>query len=293
MSQTLADFIDAAWNDHAADPQAVAARLPEARGLIEREPDQVGDFLGLAEHLLLGHLADPDAMEPWLAMAEPLVAHRPDAMPALARARLATRLLRGDEPQSAHEAVTLRVRACGTAVNGLAARGEIARARRLLEHAASLARADGGSDAVKALAAAFNNLASQLLDGARGPDADALMLEAAQASRETWAEVGTWINVERGEYVLALCAAAVGDGARAVGHACACLDLCAANEADAFETCFGQEALARGLLAAGEHDAAAAALQAMRALLPRIEDEGNRAFAQSSLDKLQAVVNPA
>jgi hypothetical protein len=294
MSETIAEFIDAAWNDHVADPRGVAARLPAARPLLERDPAQVGAFLQLAEHLLLGHLGDADAIRSWLDWAEPLVAQHPDAVPALARARLAARLLRGDVPNPGEQPAAMQVRALGTAINGLAARGDIARARRLLDTAATRARAPGaGADALKALAASYNNLASQLLDGARSPQADALMLEAAQASRDTWAEAGTWLNVERGDYGLALCAAAVGDGATSVGHARACLSICAANDADAFERFFGHEALARGLLARGERAAAASELPTMHTLLAAIDDDGNRAYAQSCLDKLQGLVNPA
>lgn len=292
MNQTIADFIDAAWNDHVTDPHGVAARLSDARPLLEAEPQQVGAFLQLAEHLLLGHLGDADAMTQWLDLAEPLVARHPDAAPSLQRARLAARLLRGGELQAGEQPPAMQVRALGTAINGVAAGGDVPRARRLLDTAARVARAPGAGDhALKALAAACNNLASQLLDGPREPSADSLMIDAAQASRDTWAETGTWMNVERGEYLLALCAAAVGDTARAVGHAQACLAICDANQADAFERFFGHEALARARRVRGE--SAEAELATLRTLLADIADAGDRSYAQSCLDKLQAFVNPA
>lgn len=293
MSQNIAEFIDAAWTEHAADPRGVATRLADAQPLLEREPRQVGAFLWIAEHLLLGHLGDADAMEPCLALAAPLVAQQADAQPAFDRARLATRVMRGGDPRAGEYPGAIRVRACATVANALAVRGDFSGARRLLDVAATLARADGGADALKGLAAGQHNVATHLQDGPRGADADALMMEAARASRDTWAEAGTWLNVERGEYVLASCAATMGDGAAATGHARACLDICAAHDADAFERFFGHEALVRGLLAAGDRAAAAAELPALRTLLGGIADEGDRRYAAGCLDKLQALVNPA
>jgi hypothetical protein len=289
MNDDLQTLLDAAWDAHAADPRGVAARLSAAMPQLEREPAQVAPFLQFAEHLLLGHLGDPDALEPWLALAAP----HPEAAPALQRARLAAHLMRGGELEPGAQPPAVQVRAIGTAANGFAARGDIARARRLLDVAATLARAPGApADALKALAAGYNNLASQLLEGPREPPTDALMMDTARASRDTWREAGTWLNVERGEYLLARCAAAIGDGATAAGHAEACLSICADNDADAFERFFGHEALAHALAARGDRAAAGAQCEAMRTLLPAVADD-LRAHAQSSLDKLQRLVNPA
>lgn len=287
MSEGIAGFIDAAWNDHAADPRGVAARLAAARPLLEAQTAQVGEFLWLAEHVLLGHLGDADAMQPWLDVTAPLVALHPDAAPAFERARLATRLLNGALPVVGEEPPAVQVRALGSAVNGSIARGDSVRALHLLDHAAAIGRAPGaGAEALKALAAAYNNLASHMLDAPRDGERDALMMQAAQGSRDTWREAGTWLNVERAEYLLALCAAAIGDGENAVGHARECLTICEANDADAFERFFAREALGRSLIAAGDHAAARRELVAMQALLGSI-DEDSRGYAQSALDKLE------
>lgn len=286
MSEGIADVIDAAWNDHATDSRGVAARLTAARPLLEREPAQVGAFMWLAEHLLLAHLADPDAMEPWIAVAGPLVAQQPDAAPALERARLATRLLRGAELKPGEQTPAVQVRALGTLANGLGMRGDGAAARRLLDQAAALARAPGaGPDALKGLAAAYHNVASHLIDGVRDVQLDGLMMDAARGSRDTWREAGTWLNVERGEYQLALCAAAIGDSAQAVAHARACLAICEQNDADAYERFFGHEVLGRALVASGDRAAAREQLAAMHSLLDSIA-AADRAYPQSAFDKL-------
>jgi len=257
MTDDLSAFLEAAWNDHAADPAAVVARLPAARPLLEREPAQWPAFLQFAEHLLLGHLGDADAIEPWLALA----AAHPEATPALARPRLAAALLRRAELTTAPGPAALRVRAAGSAASGLATRGETDRARAVLDAAAALACGpDGDDDTHKALAAAYNNFASQLLDAPRDAAADTLMRHAAEQALVSWRAAGTWLHEERALYLLARCTAAVGDAAAAEAHARACLALCAAHEADAFERLYGHEALVHALLARGDRTQASAAL---------------------------------
>jgi hypothetical protein len=296
MNPTIAPFIEKAWDDHVSDSAGVAARFAGAMPLLEREPVHTADFVGIVEHVLLAHLGDADAMEPWLARLAPLVERQPEAKPAFDRAQLATRLLRGaSDPGDGAAAV--RVRARGTAANGSIVRGDPARARELLMSGASVAREAGDPDSLKALAASFNNLARELLDQPRDAPRpapfDALMMEAAALSRSTWAEVGTWMNVERADYLLALCAARLGDGAQAVAHARSCLTICEANAADAFECFFAQQALGVSAMASGDRAGAREALSRMRALIGAIDDAGNRAYAQSTLDTLQSTVDPA
>jgi len=291
MSSTpVADLIEQAWNEHTADAAAVAAQLDAARPLLQTEPEQIVPFIQISEHVLLGHLGDVVAMERWCAQLTSIAAARPDAQPSLERLRLAMNLMRGGVAPTGL-APPLAVRAHGTAINGLAAQGDLAHARELLASASSLARNAGDADSIKALAATFNNLASQLLDGPRDDAADALMLEAARLSRSTWSEVGNWLNLERADYLLALCAAKVGDGPQAVSHARSCLALCDANDADAFERFFAHQALGEALRVRGDRGGVQEALGVMQALIGRIADEADRAYAQSALDKLQAAAS--
>jgi hypothetical protein len=286
-TNTLDDAINQVWSEHGDDLRAAVVRLDAVRGLLDESPDKLGDFVDIAEHVLLGHLADVDTWASWLAHLAPLVERHVGAQAAFDRAHIASRLLRGGSAKPGEAALPLLIRAHGTAANGAAARGDVARARELLECAIALAR-DGGddADAVKALAASSNNLATQLLDGPRGPAADALMMEAATLSRSRWGEVGTWLHAERGEYILALCAAAVGDGAKATGHARECLAICKANDADAFERFFGHEALGRSRLACGDRIGMHEQLGAMRALIGTIAED-LRVHAHAALAGLE------
>ena len=292
MGATAMDrFIEQGWNDHVNDAAGVAARLAQARPLLDAEPEKAADFARLAEHVLLGHLGDAAAMAPWLERLAPIAEQRAELAPTLERARAACALLRGEAPAADRITLPALIQAHGTAACGFAARGDAAQARRLLQSAATLAGdAQGDALATKALAASCNNLASQLLDGAREPAADALMMETAALSRDTWATVGSWLNAERAEYLLALCAAAIGDGAKAAAHAGACAAICEANAADAFERFFAQEAMARAMLAQADRAAAGTALSCMRELIQGIDDEANRAYAQDVLAKTATAV---
>lgn len=82
----------------------------------------------------------------------------------------------------------------------------------------------------RTIAVASNNLGWELHDlPARTPPEDALMQLAARMSLECWLECGNWINAERGHYLNALVANAVGDPASGLAHADAALAIIAAN----------------------------------------------------------------
>jgi hypothetical protein len=65
---------------------------------------------------------------------------------------------------------------------------------------------------------------------------------------------------------------------------------CETNSADAFEIFFAREAMAKALLTSGDRHAADKDSQRMQALLMQIADEGQRAQASSTLDKLIALM---
>lgn len=275
---SVADFIELAWNEHVSDEAGVASRIEAQAPRLAEAPEQLGAFLGLAQHVLIGHRGDAPAMERCL-QSLPRVAADEAASAAMGAARLAAALMRDAATPAGAVAAPAAIRAHGNAACGHASRGNAAAARALLDSAAALAREDDAA-ALKALAACHHNLAAQLQEAGSSPATDGLMMHAAAESRRVWSKAGTWINVERADYMLSLCAATIGDTAKAIAHARSCLAICEANDADAFERFFAHEALAR----AGEDKPAQ--VQAMGELLARIDDEGNRAYAQSVLDKL-------
>lgn len=285
----IASFIERAWNDHVSDLPAVMARFGEGFALLEEAPTELNGFLQLAEHLHIVHHGDAAGMQAVLDRTASLLAAQPEAVTTVDKARLSMQLLREESTAGVTLPLPATIRAHGSAVCGFASRGETAKARRLLQATASLARdadAAARSDATRAWAASCNNLATLLLDIPRSKEADALMLEAAASARSAWGEVGTWLNVERADYVVSICHAAVGDGAKATEHAQSCAAICEANAADAFERFFAHEAMAKALLAQGHQDAAQGEARRMEALLADIVDDGNRAYARSVLASL-------
>jgi hypothetical protein len=151
--------------------------------------------------------------------------------------------------------------------------------------AAAAAPADG--DAQKALAACWNNIALQLESEPRHPATDPLMMDAARNSRDAWSRAGTWVNVERADYFLARCAAALGDGAQSLRHAQSCMAICLAHDADAYERFFGHEALAHAHALLGDTTAARQEQARMQALMADVPDD-SRAYCQGCIDKLAA-----
>jgi hypothetical protein len=112
------------------------------------------------------------------------------------------------------------------------------------------------------------------------------MLEAAQQSHGHWSRCGGWLEVERADWQLAMCAAAAHDGPLALGHARAGLAACGAYGADDYEFCFAWQALAMAALAAGESDLACEAREAMAYRLNLLPDAGDRAYGAKCLAQI-------
>ena len=120
---------------------------------------------------------------------------------------------------------------------------------------------------------------------ARSADDRALMILSAQSARRHWERAGTWLEVERAEYRLAMTWLQAGDVAQARQHAQACLDIVAANEGAALERFFGWEALGVVERAAGNASAHAAALERVRAEFDELSSD-DQSWCKESLDKL-------
>jgi len=85
---------------------------------------------------------------------------------------------------------------------------------------------------------------------------------------------------------VAMCAAAAGDGPRALGHARAGLAACGANRADDYEFCFAWQALALAALAAGDVALAREARDAMAERLSLLTDAGDQAYGADCLAQI-------
>jgi hypothetical protein len=280
-----------AWDDHAADPPGVLARV-QAEG-----PPRAGDdaavaaLARLAAHLHGTHLAQWEAgrafqatlsAHPAAGAAAREAAALHDAALALAAEGAGTR---SDDaaatPPSAH------VRALALAADHLHAHDSTAAAARLAQAQAladALPLADN-DPACRALAVAGNNIAAALEELPQRDAAQrALMLAAAEAGRRWWARAGTWLQVERADHRLASCHLAAGDPAAARTHALACLARVREHGDPPLERFFGLEVLARAARALGDEPqrrAAVAGAQAAFAELPASDQGWCRATLQA------------
>lgn len=248
-------FLEAAWRDHGDRPEEVARRLEEGYALIE-SPAQVAAFARILAHVDGEHCA---RWRDGVARLVRLRGHRlwnedSDAPVVVRRLIAALELAGGGQAEPGLDEAD-RAHAHAVASAALNAQGRLGAAIRHLR-AANTAAASGireGDPAVRALAVASNNLAAALEEKSSRDDGETrAMLDAAASGRAYWARAGTWLEVERAEYLLAKCHVAAGDGATALVHAARCVELCAHNDADAFERFFAQSALAFAHTAVGD-----------------------------------------
>jgi hypothetical protein len=282
----LRAWLDDAWDRHATDTARVADELLAHAPTLPDDADGAG-VLRLAAHVLLTHAADATAMQRLLDALPPHATLEAAARPA----RWALAQLQGTPAPPCSDAE--RWSGLESVAMVLAARGQAAQAqqRLLAEEAAAAAHAE--QPARRAFAASANNVAGALRDAPRGDAAtDALMLAAAQLARRAWERAGTWLHVERADYQLAMCHAALGQGAAAVTHAQACIDRCNAEGAEPDELFFAHECAAHAQHAAGN----AAALQQhraqMQALLARVDDAEMRRYCAETLARTPGTDRP-
>ena len=300
----LDSFLDQAWADHATQPAAVAARLAEGVALAQTD-EQVAQLAFLAQHVQgqhLGRWTDGLALQQQLA-ALPQVLPGGATAQALHRHATVMQLAGGLATLPAGTPAAERARFDALTAAALAL-FDSPRASVLLHQADTTCAALPDADAsVRALAVSGNNTAATLHDeAALSAEQQALMLQAAAVARSAWARAGTWLEVERAEYRLALCHARAGDIDTARQHANTCLALVQAQgqaqaqgqgdgqthepAAPALEHFFGYEALARVEAAAGQADAHAAAVSQAAAWFKQLS-EADRAWCNLVLQALQ------
>lgn len=136
----------------------------------------------------------------------------------------------------------------------------------------------------KPLAAALNNVVSLLLDH---PDASAAdtayrrsLLDGARVARTLWQRVGTWLNDERANYLVALCANRVEDWPAAQLAAEGALDTIRKNGAEEVDRAFILLELARALAAQGLPSEAETARNTAQALARDFDGDLREWFEQ-------------
>lgn len=281
-------WLDAAWEEHATRAAIVAARIAGEGLPLARSDAHVAALMRLAHHVYGDHLGR------WIEGRQ-LLFQLGTSDPAGPAAGVALRvfdaslaLAGGLEDLRGVMSPSERIRVGAHATGALAER-DPPRAGSLLREAAlafdteALPNAD---PACRAIAINGNDIAMTLSEKLMRSDGERdLMLLGARIARDYWARAGTWLEVERAEYRLAISWLKAPDLAAARRHARRCLDLVREHEAPALEWFFGYEALALVERALGNAPAAARAVQDMKAAFERL-DEADREWCRPSLDKV-------
>lgn len=279
------NFVDQAWSDHAEQPAAVAARLTEGLRLVKGD-DDVSRLAMLAHHVLGEHLRQwVDAMAFLTALASRGL-HGEGGAATLARCQASLGLCSDVKYEFPTMGESDRCRATAMAACNLAA-VDPARAATLLEDAAVRASTlPDGDPGVRSLAAFSNNMAGTLRELAPlSTEQRDVMIRSAQIARVQWERAGTWREVERAEYRLAVCWLAAGDANLAMQHAQTCNSIVQQNGSEPLELFFAAEALALSAQALGDelsHRRAIATAQAAFAAL----QPADQAWCRTTLEKL-------
>lgn len=130
----------------------------------------------------------------------------------------------------------------------------------------------------------LNNLVWRDLGrGDRTPDDDQRMIDAAHASLWHWAQVGTAVNLARGEWMCAHVYTVVGRSEPALHHANRSLATCEAEGLGDFDLVYGYEGMARALAVAGDLEGAATYRQRALDAVADVVDEEDRTIVEADL----------
>jgi hypothetical protein len=280
MTQAFDAFLQQAWADHAALPAAVAARL-RTDTPPPRSPQQLAALARFVVHLCGEHLGAFDDGRWRLAALAGHPLADDTVQSALRVGTTALTLAEGRAADTRGCSVDEQVRSEAAAAAICLGRHQTERAMALLRAArkrlAALPKADAAVH--RALAVACNNMAWELHDRANARHArdTAAMLDVAAASRVHWSQAGTWLEIERADYGLALCHLSAGQVDRALHFAAQCLAACTHNDAPAYERFFAHEALARVQHARGDAAACASHVAAAELEFGKLDASDHRA----------------
>ena len=269
-------FVSQAWDDHADDSPAVAARLQDQAPALVTESAQVPRLAHLAHHVLGEHLGRWDDGLRFLRQLAslPACSSQADVAQGVRRHVASLQLAAGQaDPRAAFDA-SERIRITALAAGDLASH-DAPRAAALLEDAlAQSEQADlPASDlSHRVLAVTGNAIAGTLEEKPQRSDVErGLMIRAAQVARRHWALAGTWLQA--------------GDKVQARQHAQNCLEIVQAHDNVPLEAFFGWEVLGLVERAAGNAAGHAQALQNAQAAFQALQTD-DQGWCRPSLDAL-------
>lgn len=289
------EFLNQAWTDHATDPQLLASNLIEATKLIT-ENSQISRLSTLATHTFGEHLGRwQDGIEFFnnLRQHNSFLAGS-DCDQSITRSIKSLQLASGLNPALDHLSKSEQIRIYASTSGALCGQSQMMRASDFFKIAIEMADIELTNDdpANRALAVTGNNLAASLESLATRSDLEKnLMLLAAHTGRKFWEIVGTWLEVERAEYRLAMSYLKAEDTENALKHAQFCLQLNKSNNAEPIEFFFAYEAMAAIEQTRNNSIGFNKALEQMKKYLEMITDKSDYLWCEQFMNKLVSVNN--
>jgi hypothetical protein len=132
----------------------------------------------------------------------------------------------------------------------------------------------------------FNHVWTLMQTPDRTREQDTEMIHAAHASRHHWGEVGTPVNLVRGEWQVSRVYSVLGRGEPALVHAQLCLDTCVEHGIGDFDIAYAHEAIARAYRVLGDPVESAAHAEQARRATAGIADAEDREHAMEDIAEL-------
>jgi DNA-binding transcriptional MerR regulator len=146
------------------------------------------------------------------------------------------------------------------------------------------------ADITRRLAAQLFNGVWRLLETENRTTADDdRMLHMAHASRYHWGQVGTPVNLGRGEWQCSRVYAVLGRSEPCLHHASRVLEICQEHGIADFDIAFAYEALARGYGVSGDFERARAMVELALGTIDGIADDQDRAIVLADLETIPGV----
>ena len=242
------EFLTKAWNEHGTMSAEVAERLESAGNLAE-SGEQITKLAQLVTHVFGEHLG---RWQDGIKLLKDLNKNRSskdqsECDAAIKRSIAALEVAEGKSKSLEAFSNSDQIRILAVAASALSGQKKALKARDIFKQAVEKAQLGitKSDPANQTLAITGNNLAAGLEEQAnRSADETALMIFAAKTARKYWEIAGTWLEIERAEYRLAMTYLAAGDVGVALNHARACLEISREHAADPLELFFGYEVLA-------------------------------------------------
>jgi len=283
------DFLNQAWNDHAAQPEKVSKTCVDAIKLIESD-EQIPQLAQIITHVFGEHLGKWDEGIEALQKLRQIPALKISSESELAILRYVRclELASGCDSSMDNFSHSDQVRIFAVAASALSGQNQIERAHKFFLRAVDCAQTSVSKDDVanRALAMTCNNLAVALEEKQnRSAFETDLMILAAKAARKFWELSGTWLEVERAEYRLSQSYLKANDLIQSLEHAQLCLKIVEENKALPLEFFFAYEALALVEKARVNTTGYSTAVDQMKSYFEKLSEE-DKSWCSGTLKKL-------